>query len=145
MIGLEKIIYTIGTSNREAEEFIRLLKAFKIEVTADIRRFPTSKFAYFKRENLESALGEKKIEYVYLGRELGGYRKGGYPEHMKTELFQKGLNRLITLAESKRLVLVCSERLPWKCHRRYVGRQLEKKGFRVIHIIEKDRSWEEKK
>lgn len=142
---MKKIIYTIGTSNRKLEEFITLLQTFEIEVVADIRRFPTSKFEYFKKENLENTLKEKKMDYVYLGRELGGYRKEGYSEYMKTNLFKEGINRLATLAGIKRVVFLCSERFPWKCHRRYVSRSLEEKSFRVIHIIEKDRVWETKK
>jgi len=101
---LKKIIYTIGTSDRKLEEFITLLQTFEIEIVADIRRFPTSKFEHFKKENLDNTLKEKKMDYVYLGRELGGYRKEGYPEYMKTNLFKEGINRLATLSGIKRVV-----------------------------------------
>ncbi|MFN3739080.1 MAG: DUF488 family protein [Thermodesulfovibrionales bacterium] len=37
--------------------------------------------------------------------------------------------------------IVCAEKFPWKCHRRWIARALRKKGWKVIHIIEKDRVW----
>jgi uncharacterized protein (DUF488 family) len=36
-------IYTIGTSNRTADEFMDILGHYQIQILADVRRFPTSK------------------------------------------------------------------------------------------------------
>ena len=82
-------LWTIGTSKRSIEEFLSLLEAYQIEVIADVRRFPTSKFKRFQQENLEASLNHRGIVYHHIV-ELGGYRKGGYKKYMETEDFDKG-------------------------------------------------------
>jgi uncharacterized protein (DUF488 family) len=47
----EKLIYTLGTSTRSWDEFVRLLKGRSIEAVVDVRRFPTSRFEYFSEES----------------------------------------------------------------------------------------------
>ncbi len=75
----EKItIWTIGHSNRSKETFLELLSENGIEVLVDVRSFPTSKIEHFKREEMERWLPEHRVEHVWLGKELGGYRLGGY-------------------------------------------------------------------
>lgn len=137
-------IYTLGTSNRSIEEFLEILKRYQIEVVIDVRRWPTSKrFSHFKKENLEKILLENNIKYFHFEK-LGGYRNGGYEAYTKTKEFKEALKELIKIAKNKNLVIICAEKFPWKCHRAYIARALEKK-FEVIHIIEKDRIWQPKK
>ena len=133
----ELTIWTIGHSNRSKEEFLNLLREHSIEVLADIRSFPTSKIEHFKKENLEKWLPENGVEYVWLGKELGGYRKGGYKRHMRTKLFREGVQRLLEIAKQKRTCMMCMEKNPKYCHRRFLSAYLERKGVEVIHIIEK--------
>ena len=75
-------LWTIGHSNRSMEAFLELLKEYRIQVLVDVRSFPTSKIEHFKKEAMEKWLPEHGIEYVWLGRELGGYQRGGYKAHM---------------------------------------------------------------
>ena len=56
-------IYTIGHSNRTFEEFVRLLKRYKIELLIDIRRYPSSRFRWFCRDYLEANLPKYNISY----------------------------------------------------------------------------------
>ena len=133
-------IYTIGTSNREIEEFIDLLNIYYINILIDVRRFPTSKFQWFKRQNFPRALAKRMIGYLFLGSELGGYRKEGYEDYLATENFQKGLEKIEATAIYDRVAIMCSERLPWKCHRWFIARILMERGWEVVHIIEKDRA-----
>lgn len=138
-------IYTLGTSNRSISEFLEILKEYKIETVIDVRRYPRSKwFPYFKKENLEKILAEDNIKYYHF-EELGGYRTGGYEAYTKTKEFKEGLKDLIKLAKEKISIIICAERLPWKCHRAFIARKLENKNIKVIHIIEKDRVWSPKK
>lgn len=137
-------IYTIGTSNREIEEFIELLNAYGIKMLGDVRRFPTSKFEWFKKKNLVKTLAEQGIRYIFLGAELGGYRKGGYKAYTETENYRRGLEKIEALASNEKVVVMCSERLPWKCHRRFIGKSLRDRGWEIIHIIEKDKVWKPK-
>ena len=130
-------IWTIGHSNRSIEVFLELLREHSIQVLADIRSFPTSKIEHFKREEMERWLPENGIEYVWLGKELGGYRKGGYKRHMRTKLFREGVKKLLEIAKQKRTCMMCMEKNPKYCHRRFISAYLERKGVEVIHIIEK--------
>ncbi|HEX68928.1 MAG TPA: DUF488 domain-containing protein [Candidatus Bathyarchaeota archaeon] len=130
-------IWTIGHSNRSIEAFLELLREHSIQILADIRSFPTSKIEHFKREEMEHWLPENGIEYVWLGKELGGYRKGGYKRHMRTKLFREGVQKLLELAKQKRTCIMCMEKNPKYCHRRFLSAYLERKGVEVIHIIEK--------
>lgn len=141
----EDVIYTLGTRTRSFVDFLVLLKEHKIEVGVDIRSFPTSRFPHFKKEYLQRDLESEGIQYLYLGRELGGFRKGGYLAYMETDSFQKGLERLEEVGREKRTVFFCSERFPWKCHRRWVAKELIQKGWQVVHIIERGKIWIPKK
>ncbi|RLI42511.1 DUF488 domain-containing protein [Candidatus Bathyarchaeota archaeon] len=130
-------IWTIGHSNRSLETFLNLLNEHEIQVLADVRRFPTSKLEHFKREALEKWLPKQGIKYVWLGEELGGYRRGGYKKHMRTKLFREGIKKLLEIARTKRTCIMCMEVNPKYCHRRFISAHLERKGVRVIHIINK--------
>jgi len=118
------------------DTFLELLKEHAIQVLADVRSFPTSKVEHFKREQMEKWLPEHGIEYAWLGKELGGYRRGGYKGHMRTKLFREGTKRLLEVANDKRICIMCMEVNPKYCHRRFISAHLEGKGVKVTHIIE---------
>ena len=130
-------IWTIGHSNRSIDTFLELLGEHGTQVLVDVRSFPTSKIEHFKREELEKWLPEHRIEYVWLGKELGGYRRGGYKRHMRTKLFREGVKQLLEIAEAERACIMCMEVNPKYCHRRFISAHLERKGVKVIHIIAK--------
>jgi uncharacterized protein (DUF488 family) len=138
----ERLIYTLGTSTRSREEFIKLLKGHRIEAVVDVRRFPTSRFEYFGEEKLAELLDEAGIGYVAMGQELGGYRKGGYQAFTATTEFREAVGRLEELAQNRKVTILCAERLPWRCHRRFIGFELERRGWQVIHIIDEKRDWQ---
>jgi uncharacterized protein (DUF488 family) len=136
-----KIIYSVGTGGRPWEVFAHLLQEHGIGVVADVRIRPTSSIPHFQQSNLSAALKEAGIQYVYLGKELGGYRRGGYKAHMTTVLFAGGMDRLESLARSARTVFMCAETLPWRCHRWHISRELESRGWQVLHLISPGRVW----
>jgi uncharacterized protein (DUF488 family) len=138
----EKLIYTLGTSTRSLEEFIGLLKGHDIEVVVDVRRFPSSRFEYFCEGKLAELLDEAGLGYVAMGQELGGYRKGGYQSFTATAEFREAVQKLEELALRKRATIICAERLPWRCHRRFIAFELERRGWQVIHIIDEKRDWQ---
>ena len=135
------IIYTLGTSTRTEEEFIELLTHYRIETVVDVRSFPQSRFEHFKRENLTRILEGEGFGYVYLGKELGGFRKGGYLAYAKTAPFQEGISHLEEIGRKGIPAFICAERFPWKCHRRFIAASLGERGWKVEHIIEKGRVW----
>ena len=131
----DKPIFTLGTSTRSAEEFITLLKEHGVEVVVDVRRFPTSRLEHFRQERLTKILNEAGLDYVYMGKELGGYRREGYRTFAATAEFQAGVDRLTQVAREKRTAIICAERFPWRCHRRFISMALENRGQMVTHII----------
>jgi uncharacterized protein (DUF488 family) len=136
-----KKIYTLGTGLRSLEDFVEIINSYGIEAVVDVRSFPVSKFEYFKKINLEPLLKKEMLEYHYLGKELGGFRKGGYKNYTLTKEFELGINALESIASKKTCVIICAERFPWKCHRRFIARALQKRGWKVEHIIEKGKVW----
>ncbi|MBI5967741.1 MAG: DUF488 domain-containing protein [Deltaproteobacteria bacterium] len=144
-MAAEKIIFTLGTSNRTFAEFVELLRSYDVEMVTDVRSFPTSKFPHFKQETLSQTLGKAGVGYYYLGKELGGYRKGGYEAYTQTYAYLRGLELLERMASRCRCAILCAERLPWRCHRRFIGRSLQERGWQVVHIIDEKRVWEDKR
>ena len=134
-------IYTLGTDRRTEEDFIEILLAYNIQTLIDVRRFPKGKIPIFRRENLEALLSQEGLEYHFLGTELGGFRKGGYIAYILTDDFRKGIDLLESLAVKKKSVIICAERFPWKCHRKWIARELRKRGWEIEHIIDKGKVW----
>jgi len=131
----EVTVWTVGHSNRSKEYFVDLLRESSIKVLIDVRRFPTSKVEHFRKEKMEMWLPERGIRYVWLGEELGGYRRGGYEAYVKTEAFKAGVSKLLELARQNRTCLMCVEPDPQYCHRRFIAAYLKKLGVKVVHIL----------
>lgn len=134
------VIYTLGTSTRALREFLEILKRHGIALVADVQRFPRStRHPHFSRPNLSLELSANGVAYHYLGDKLGGYRPGGYEAYTWTETFRKGMEELVSLAKWVPTAILCSERLPWKCHRRFIAAHLARENWRVVHIIDAER------
>jgi uncharacterized protein (DUF488 family) len=140
-----KLIYSVGSSTRQIDDFICLLRKFNIQALADVRRFPQSRFDHFTQENLSAELESRGIKYFHLGDILGGFRKDGYENYTQTEDFARGIGKLKSIATTLVTAFMCAERFPWSCHRRFIAQDLEKRGWRVIHILDEERTWEPKK
>lgn len=138
-------IWTIGHSTRSFEDLISLLKQYNIDKLVDVRRFPSSKkFPHFNQKSLQLQLPDYEISYVWLGDDLGGFRKGGYIEYIQTKSFKEGLNRLLTIAKSGRTAIMCAEIVWFRCHRRWIAEQLVMAEHEVIHIIDDKRTYPHK-
>jgi uncharacterized protein (DUF488 family) len=154
---MRKQIWTIGHSTKSINEFMEMISTFNIEILADVRSYPGSKrFPHFNKPDLKEALNNKGIEYIHLP-ELGGRRKvkadskntawkneafRGYADHMESEDFSRGIAILKELAESKATAMMCSEAVWWRCHRSLISDYLKAKGWKVIHILEENKSQE---
>lgn len=159
---MEFYIYTIGHSTRSFAEFASLLSKYQIEVLTDVRAFPTSaRNPQFARDELERRLQKEGIEYVWVGEELGGYRRQGlgaqspnkgwetegfrnYADYMMTVRFETGVKRILEFAASGRVALMCAERFYWRCHRRLISDYLVAKGHKVTHIVDETKTTEHK-
>jgi uncharacterized protein (DUF488 family) len=136
-----KKLYTLGTDRRSEEDFTEILLAYSIQSLIDVRSFPRSKIPIFSRKNLEALLKREGIEYHFLGKELGGFRKGGYASYIITDEFSQGIALIESIALCKISVIICAEKLPWKCHRKWISRELHKRNWEVDHIIDKGKVW----
>src|SRR5690242_15204426 len=123
----EKIsrIWTIGHSTRDIDIFISLLEENGIKLLVDVRSLPGSKrYPQFNMEALAESLNTHGIRYEHFP-ELGGKRKAkpdsrntawrnpsfrGYADHMETEEFRKGVERLLVLVgEAGPTAIMCAE------------------------------------
>jgi uncharacterized protein (DUF488 family) len=143
-------IFTVGHSNRTISEFIQTLEAYKLKLLIDVRTVPKSRHnPQFGEKRLQASLKKKGIEYGRMAG-LGGFRRTkkdsknqawrnlafrGFADYMQSEEFKKNLTRLINRSKRKRLVIMCAEAVPWRCHRSLIADALIAKGFAVEEIF----------
>ena len=60
---------------------------------------------------------------------------------IERKTYESKLDKLMDEARDRVSAIVCAERLPWRCHRRFIARELEKRGWKVNHVLDKERSW----
>ena len=143
------MIFTIGHSTRPIDVFIRLLKAHGVQRVVDVRTIPRSHHnPQFNRAQLSPALHRAKIHYRDMPG-LGGLRRArldspnagwrnasfrGYADYMQTPEFEDSLARCIDLAKQQRVVLMCAEAVPWRCHRSLIADALLARGIETREI-----------
>ena len=143
-------IWSVGHGARPLEDFLATLHAADIKALADIRSQPGSRrHPHFGAKPLEAALGDIGITYVHLPG-LGGRREPradsphralrvaafrGYADHLGTEEFARGYERLESLARETRTAFMCAETLWWRCHRRVVSDRFTVDGWTVRHLL----------
>lgn len=144
-------VFTIGHSTRSFDEVLALLRGNGVTCLVDVRSFPSSrKHPQWNQSAVVDAL-PPDIGYRWI-RELGGRRHTpagvpsvngawqvkafrDYADHMSTEAFAKGLAELRELARHERPAIMCSEAVPWRCHRRLITDALIVSGAEVVHIM----------
>lgn len=146
------LVLTIGHSNRTLEEFIELLQLNDVQMVADVRTVPRSRYnPQFNRDTLPESLHEAGIGYQHIAG-LGGFRHTvsdslntgwrnasfrGFADYMQTKEFEDSLEILIDLARAERIALMCAEAVPWRCHRSLIADALLIRGIRVKDILGK--------
>ncbi len=128
-----KKIHTIGYEGKNIEEFLQLLEKSRIKQLIDVRSHPKSQKEDFSKENLKQALFQKGIRYRHLPG-VGGLGEEGYQKKMKTEGWKTSFDDLKEMANNTPSVMMCLEKDPMRCHRRFIAERLEKEGWEVIHI-----------
>ena len=143
------VLLTVGHSTRARDYFIALLRAHNVKQLADVRTIPRSRHnPQFNRDRIASALQRSGIRYVHM-KALGGLRHPrsnsintgwhnasfrGYADHMQTPEFAEGLLRLMKMAKTKRMAIMCAEAVPWRCHRSLIADALTARGYQVEEI-----------
>jgi uncharacterized protein (DUF488 family) len=144
-------VWTIGHSTRPIDDFVALLRREGIEQLVDVRRFPGSRRQpQYNRDALARTLADAGIAYVHQPS-LGGRRRPpadapasawrnegfrGYGAYMRTPEFRDALGELMARAAGRRTVIMCSEAVPWRCHRTLISDALAARGVEVEHILD---------
>ena len=144
-------IFTIGHSTRSFADFLALLARSRVERLIDVRAFPGSRrHPQYNQEALARSLPEHGIEYLHRPA-LGGRRRArpdapptvwrnegfrGYADYMRTPDFHSALDELIERARERATVIMCSEAVPWRCHRTLISDALHARGVTVEHILD---------
>ena len=129
-------LLSVGHGTASAEELAALLDGAGVERLVDVRTAPGSRrLPHFRREAMERWLPAAGIAYRW-ERELGGWRKPdpasvnpvlrhpafrGYADYMRTPPFWAALDGVLAEAATTPTVVLCSERLWWRCHRRLLA------------------------
>jgi len=142
--------FTVGHSNREAEDFFALLEKHGVRALADVRIAPGSRrHPQFGRDLLAATCAERGIAYRWM-RDLGGRRRAsprsphtawqvaafrGYADYADTPAFAAALAELEALAAERPTAVMCAEARWWQCHRRLIADRLLVDGWEVLHIL----------
>src|SRR3954468_19308595 len=114
-------LLTVGHSTHDLDAFLALLRGAGVEAVADVRRFPGSRrHPWFGGEALAASLEAAGLAYAHLV-ELGGRRSvvpgspndgwevaafRGYADHLRSEEFARGRERLVALAADRRTAIM---------------------------------------
>lgn len=144
-------VFTIGHSTRGFDEVLAMLRANGVTDLVDVRSFPSSRrFPQWNQGAIEDAL-PADIGYRWI-QDLGGRRHTpagvmspnsawrvkafrDYADYMATEDFQSGLTELLQVANEAVPAIMCSEAVPWRCHRRLITDALIVVGVEVLDIM----------
>lgn len=135
-------IYTIGYEGKSKDEFLKILNRIGINHLVDVRSVPRSKRQEFNRDEIRDWLFHKSIMYVHMP-ELGGLWEQPYQEVMETDEWRESYSELVELAEDGRTAMMCLEKDPMRCHRRYIAERLKEGGWEVIHLG-RGKNWKDK-
>jgi uncharacterized protein (DUF488 family) len=129
-------LFTIGHSNHPISMFLDLLGRYSVELVADTRSVPYSRFnPQYRQDALRRSLAGRGIRYQFFGRELGGKAPGAAPRGPAAPEFESGIRRLIACAALSRVAVLCAEEDPARCHRgRWIAPALRARGVAVTHI-----------
>jgi uncharacterized protein (DUF488 family) len=144
---------TIGHSNRSLGEFLDMLRDARVELLVDVRSFPRSRAnPVFNIDRLPGDLAQMQIGYRHCPA-LGGRRPKqsgidenlnamwrvqsfhNYADYALSDAFAAAFDELVRLGRDRRLALMCSEAVWWRCHRRIIADYLLLNGHAVDHLM----------
>lgn len=144
------MILTIGHSTHPIDNFLGLLAGHHVELLMDVRMIPKSRRnPQYNSSDLAKTLKGANILYQHMPG-LGGLRHArkdsintawqnasfrGYADYMQTPVFEKSLEQLIDTAQQYRIVIMCAESVPWRCHRSLIADALFAHGIVAEHIV----------
>lgn len=143
-------VFTMGFTQKSAEEFFGLIEQHNVEMLIDIRLNNQSQLAGFTKGRdlaffLASICGCKydhMLPYAPTKEILDGYKKGtiswaDYEIQYNELISKRGVEDTFSkrYSDYNSVLLLCSEPTPECCHRRLLAEYLSNKlGVQVIHI-----------
>lgn len=162
-VGLARTltIFTVGHSTRTIDEFLEIVVAHRLELIVDVRKLPGSRrFPHFNADALGAALAARGVSFDRLepltGRrpvsatvpfEVNAWWQNrsfhNYADHACSPEFRDALAQLLAWADERRVAVMCSEAVWWRCHRRIIADHLLTSGttarpIEVRHIMSAD-------
>ena len=152
---------TVGHGRLDEEALGTLLRDAGVAQLVDVRRFPGSRAnPAVSRDALPAWLPGQGIDYRWEER-LGGRRTlphgdtedpwwqvdafRAYAAHTRTAEFREALDAVLAEAGRRRVAVMCSESVWWRCHRRVVADvAVLAHGVTVRHLMHDGRLTEHK-
>jgi uncharacterized protein (DUF488 family) len=145
--------FTIGHSTRSVDDFVALLNVHDIKLVVDVRAVPRSRTnPQYNSKEFSEALSEFQVGYQHIAA-LGGLRGRtrdlpqeanafwknqsfhNYADYATSNEFRSGLKMLRERGQATTCVIMCSEAVWWRCHRRIIADYLIASGEIVFHIL----------
>ncbi|PZR59057.1 MAG: DNA repair protein [Candidatus Meridianibacter frigidus] len=130
-------LLTLGHGTATVVELAALIRNAGIELIVDVRTVPKSRrHPQFWREQMEVWVPTLSGSAYTWQPRLGGFRKANpasnnvalrhpsfraYADYMETDDFASALDGLLAQAAEKRVAILCSETVWWRCHRRLIS------------------------
>lgn len=141
-------IFTIGYQAYSLLGLVNILKEQGIDTLVDVRYDAYSKRPEFCKGRLRSAIEEAGMEYIHrpelgtptqLRKKITDVGSGQEVFRLYFERISKVNYRYVEavaeLASPRKLVLMCMEKEPERCHRKILADFLSRKfGFEVVHL-----------
>lgn len=140
-------IYTIGYEGTTVEALLDELDRHFVQTLVDVRYMPLSRKAGFSKNALANLLEVRGIEYRHV-KSLGcptiirdRYKEDGdwgaytrsFMQYLETQ--EKAVEELLPLVESSNCCLLCFERDPNFCHRKYVAERLVERSAAHLSMV----------
>jgi uncharacterized protein (DUF488 family) len=161
--GEAAALVTFGHGTASQDDLVTLLRDAGVTSVVDVRRFPGSRRnPHVARDELERWLPAAGVAYRWEER-LGGRRRGdpasahvglrdasfrAYADHLGTEEFRSAIADVLAEANAhaevdavaevgaRRVAVMCSESVWWRCHRRLIADHVDLLERRpVLHLF----------
>ena len=129
-------LLTVGHGTAGRHELVALLRGAGVDAVVDVRRFPGSRRnPDVASDAMSDWLPCAHIDYRWDER-LGGRRRStgddtdawwqveafrAYAAHMRSGEFRTAMREVVAELGTRRTVVMCSESLWWRCHRRLIS------------------------
>lgn len=149
-------LFTIGYANKSIDEFLTILKNYRITCIIDVRSMPLSiQYPEYDEKSLKRVLKTNDILYMSFKNEFGARRIEdevyskinmydntifevvNFEKVYDLDIFKQGVRRVERgIEQGYKICFLCSEKYAYDCHRcLMVGEYFERLGYIVDHIV----------